>query len=107
MPASKMAKKMFAEQLTERENALRLECTDLIDDVYLAFKRTGRSDEEFTAVQWYEHHLYRALNGERLTFVERFGALKVIRRYLMNLRDGFNSEAPDGHMKVAPDVRRD
>jgi hypothetical protein len=75
------------------ETALRVDLMNMIDTVFVAYKRSGRSEAEFVIVQYYEHLLFSAVNDPSLTPVYRIGGLKLIRLYLQALIDGYNREA--------------
>ncbi len=74
-----------AQEQTQQERALRVDITELIDDLYIAFMSTGRSGEEYIQTQWYENHLYQAVNIDIFSPEERIGALKLIVLFLHRL----------------------
>lgn len=72
---------------------IRYECQDLIDAYYLAFKASGRDAREWALVSDYEHHLFKALSTEKLSFEEKRGALKLVRAYLKSITETLQLEA--------------
>lgn len=69
----------------QQERALRENIAELIDDLYIAYMATGRSSEEYIRTQFYENHLYQAINVDVFTLEERVGGLKLINLFLNRL----------------------
>lgn len=72
---------------------MRQACMDLIDEYYFAWRKAGRTAEEWAKISQFEHEWFKAFNDEHLTFEERRGALKVIHAYLKSQIETLQIEA--------------
>lgn len=85
---------------------IRRECSDLIDEYYVAFCASGRSWDEWKLVSEYEMELFKALTREKMTFEEKRGGLKLIRAYLRGRIETFKLEAMYKAEVIASHVRK-
>lgn len=75
-------------------NTISFECLDLIDDIYLAWVLAGRPTEFEERYSFGCHAFVGAMKREKLTFEEKRGALKVLRRFLIDLETDLKVDYP-------------
>lgn len=72
--------------IIEAENrAFRQDISNLIDELFVAFRESGGSGEEYLRVQWWEGQLYQSVNLKVYSPLEEHGALKLIILFLNRL----------------------
>lgn len=74
-------------------DSIRYECTDLIDDYFLAWFAAGRTVEEWQHISEWNAEWFRLLRHEKLTFEEERGALKIVRAHLQSQIETLKLEA--------------
>lgn len=74
-------------------DSIRYECTDLIDEYFLAWFAAGRTVEEWQHISEWNTEWFRLLRTEKLTFEEERGALKIVRAHLQSQIETLKLEA--------------
>lgn len=98
----KTVKSGFMNALRANNGQLRQKIARLIDDVFEAYRATGRPGEEYTRTQWFESILFQSVNEIPLTAIEERGALQLIVRFEERLVDYYTLEAARKSQKAKP-----
>jgi hypothetical protein len=72
---------------------LRQQVLNDIDDLYVAFREAGHTDEEYVDTQWYEGMMFIAWREAELPLIECIGALKVMHGFEQKLIAHYRDEA--------------
>lgn len=72
---------------------LRQDIAELIDEVFIAARSAGLSGEDYLKTQWFEGHLYAAVNVNVYSDEEEHGALLLIVIFLNKIISEYQARA--------------
>lgn len=95
----------WRQRMIDSEREQREALAELVDEVYLAFRQSGGTAEEYIQTQFFQNLLFQSVNQTTVGTKEREGALKLTLIFMRRLKQHYVDMAKDPDWLKAHEIR--